>query len=247
MVSASDPMLGIKTIPLGQIAPKKRFVWEDPILVRWDRKSAITIQATPHNATYPDMKTKLWNQLDNIELPPGYSIFYDGEDLSTKDAQESLKPGGIVSAIIVIALLVLMFNSIRKPVMLLAIVPFVLIGITSGLLISGLSFGFMALLGAMSLAGMMIKNGIVLLDEINYLQSQGSDEFNSVVDATVSRIRPVLLAAGTTVLGVIPLLSDPFWASMSVTIMAGLTVGTLATLLLLPALYSLMYRIKVPS
>ena len=247
MVAASDPMSGTTTIPLGQIAPKQHFVWEDPILVRWDRKPAITIQATPHDTTYPDMKAKLWNELANIELPPGYSIFYDGEDLSTKDAQESLKPGGIVSGIIIIALLVLMFNSIRKPVMLLAIVPFVLIGITLGLLVSGLPFGFMALLGAMSLAGMMIKNGIVLLDEVNYLQSQGSDAFNAIVDATVARTRPVLLAAGTTVLGVIPLLSDPFWASMAVTIMAGLTVGTLVTLLLLPALYSLMYRVKVPS
>jgi multidrug efflux pump subunit AcrB len=247
MVAASDPMLGTTTIPLGQIAPTKKFVWEDPILVRWDRKPAITVQATPHNTTYPDMKNKVWNELSQIQLPPGYSVFYDGEDLSTTDAQQSLISGGIVSGIIVVALLVLMFNSIRKSLMLLMIVPFVLIGITLGLLISGLPFGFMALLGAMSLIGMMLKNGIVLLDEVNHLQSMGFGQFNAIVDATVSRIRPVLLAAGTTVLGVIPLYSDPFWASMSVTIMAGLTVGTLVTLLLLPALYALMYRIKVPS
>ncbi|MCP4954052.1 MAG: efflux RND transporter permease subunit [Photobacterium aquimaris] len=247
MVAASDPMLGTTTIPLGQIAPTHKFVWEDPILVRWDRKPAITIQGTPHNTTYPDMKDKIWHEISQIPLPPGYSVFYDGENLSTSDAQQSLKSGGIVSGIIVISLLVLMLNSIRKSLMLLMIVPFVLIGITLGLLISGLPFEFMALLGAMSLVGMMLKNGIVLLDEVNHLQSQGVNNFNAIVDATVSRIRPVLLAAGTTVLGVIPLYSDPFWASMSVTIMAGLTVGTLVTLLLLPALYALMYRIKVLS
>jgi multidrug efflux pump subunit AcrB len=121
-----------------------------------------------------------------------------------------------------------------------------MIGITLGLLGFNAPFGFMALLGAMSLAGMMIKNAIVLLDEVNVNLSLGKAQYDSVIDAAMSRLRPVVLAAATTVLGVVPLLQDVFWIGMAVTIMAGLAFGTILTMLVVPVLYTTFYRISSP-
>jgi multidrug efflux pump subunit AcrB len=125
-------------------------------------------------------------------------------------------------------------------------IPLGIIGITAGLLLLGIPFGFMALLGAMSLVGMMIKNAIVLLDQINIEKAAGKSPFNAVMDSAVSRLMPVILAAATTVLGVMPLLQDIFWVSMAVTIMAGLTVGTIVTMIIVPVFYATLYRIASP-
>jgi multidrug efflux pump subunit AcrB len=116
----------------------------------------------------------------------------------------------------------------------------------AGLLIFDTPFGFLALLGAMSLVGMMIKNAIVLLDEINLNLANGVNPYQSVLDAGTSRLRPVILAAATTVLGVAPLLQDVFWVGMAVTIMVGLTFGTILTMVLVPTMYATLYRIKAP-
>jgi multidrug efflux pump subunit AcrB len=105
-------------------------------------------------------------------------------------------------------------------------------------------FGFLALLGAMSLAGMMIKNAIVLLDEININLADGKNRYDSVLEAAMSRLRPVTLAAATTVLGVAPLLQDVFWVGLAVTVMAGLTFGTVLTMILVPVLYATVYGLK---
>ena len=122
-------------------------------------------------------------------------------------------------------------------------IPFALIGITWGLLLSGAAFGFVALLGAMSLVGMMIKNAIVLLDQVNIEQAAGYEAYESIIRACVSRLRPVMLAAGTTVLGVMPLLPDVFWVAMAITIMAGLTFGSILTMFVVPALYAMFYKV----
>ena len=122
-----------------------------------------------------------------------------------------------------------------------------LIGITFGLLVSGAAFGFVALLGAMSLAGMMIKNAIVLLDQVNINLEEGAKPYAAVIDAAVSRLRPVVLAAATTVLGIAPLLQDVFWIGMAVTIMAGLTFGTILTMILVPVFYATLYRITATN
>ena len=125
-------------------------------------------------------------------------------------------------------------------------IPFALIGITLGLLLTGQPFGFVALLGAMSLGGMMIKNAIVLLDQVNIEKAAGKNDYEAIMEAAVSRLRPVLLAAGTTVLGVIPLLKDVFWVSLAVTVMAGLAFGTILTMIVLPILYAVLFRVKSP-
>ena len=124
------------------------------------------------------------------------------------------------------------------------VIPFALIGITFGLLVTGTPFGFMAVLGAMSLAGMMIKNAIVLLDQVTLNLTEGMPAYKAVVEAAVARLNPVINAAATTVFGMAPLLQDDFWVSMAVTIMFGLAFGTVLTMVVVPVLYAMFYKIQ---
>ena len=133
---------------------------------RWDRRRSITAQGVPKNLT-TTFRADVFDAIEAIELPRGYSMEWDGEYLSSKDAQESLIPGMIPMAVIVALIVVALFNAYRPLVIIVCLIPFVLIGITMGLLMTGQPFGFVALLGAMSLSGMMIKNGIVLIDQMD--------------------------------------------------------------------------------
>ena len=184
---------------------------------------------------------------NKIELPPGYEIFLAGQDESTVDAQASLIPGVVPAAAIILIIIVGLFNALRPPLIIILVIPFALIGIVAGLLPTGIPFGFMALLGAMSLAGMMIKNSIVLLDQVNIELAAGKNPYEAVVLSGVARLRPVLLAAATTVLGVMPLLQDVFWVSMAATVMAGLTFGTILTMVAVPVLYTILFKIPSPK
>ena len=152
-------------------------------------------------------------------------------------------PAAAIIGLIIVAL----FNAYRPPLVIVLTIPFAAIGIIFGLLATNTPFGFLALLGAMSLAGMMIKNAIVLLDEINIVRASGKEPYDAVIEAALSRLRPVVLAAGTTVLGVIPLLQDVFWIGMAITLMAGLSFGTLLTMFLVPTLYAMLFRIPSPG
>jgi multidrug efflux pump subunit AcrB len=153
----------------------------------------------------------------------------------------------IPAAAIILTIIVALFNALRPPLIIILTMPFALIGIVAGLLPTGTPFGFMALLGAMSLAWMMIKNAIVLLDQVNIERAAGKSPYEAVVISGVSRLRPVVLAAATTVLGVVPLLQDVFWVSMAVTIMAGLTFGPLLTMFVVPVLYAIFYKVPSPK
>ena len=178
-----------------------------------------------------------------IELPAGYRLDWDGEYWSAKQSQEALTPGIVPAVVIMLFILVALFNGFRPMLICILVIPFVMIGITAGLLMTATPFGFIALLGAMSLSGMMIKNAVVLLDEVNSNLSRGLAPYDAVVEAAVSRLSPVVNAAGTTVLGVLPMLQDVFWVALAVTIFFGLIVGTVLTMVVVPTLYSLFYRI----
>jgi multidrug efflux pump subunit AcrB len=145
---------------------------------------------------------------------------------------------------LIVLVLIGLFNSIRQPLIICLTVPLAIIGVTAGLLLMKQPFGFMALLGFMSLAGMLIKNAIVLMDEINVQIASGKPRFDALLDSGTSRLRPVSMAAMTTVLGMIPLLADAFFVAMAVTIMFGLTFATILTLVVVPVLYSIFYRIS---
>ena len=194
--------------------------------------------------TLPTLRASIVEQVEAVEFPPGYKLEWGGEFESSRDSQASLIPGVVPALGIVVLIIVMLFNAYRPPLVIFLTIPFVLIGITSGLLAFNSPFGFLALLGGMSLAGMMIKNAIVLLDEVNVQLADGKSRYDSVLEAAMSRLRPVMLAAATTVLGVAPLLQDVFWVGLAVTVMAGLTFGTVLTMVLVPVLYATLYGLK---
>ncbi len=235
-----------QSLPLSQVTKTIGIEWEDPMIWRWDRRRAITVQGVPSTLT-TKFRNDVLEEIEAIELPTGYTLEWDGEFSSSRDAQQSLIPGMVPMAVIILLIIVGLFNGFRQPFIIILIIPFMLIGITVGLLLTGQPFGFVALLGAMSLAGMMIKNAIVLLDQVDIELKDGKDSYNAIIDAAMSRLRPVLLAAGTTILGVMPLLQDVFWISMAVTIMFGLAFGTILTMLLVPVLYSIFFKVPLPK
>ena len=241
------PSMSTKTIPMSQVTRDIKVEWEDPMIWRWNRRRAITVQGKPEGVTFPTLFASVRKDFESIKLPPGYQLEWDGEADSSKTAQESLVPGIAPTIVIMLFVIVALFNNYRQPIIIMALIPFALIGITLGLLVFDQPFGFLALLGAMSLVGMMIKNSIVLLDQINIEQAEGKGPYEAVVISALSRLRPVALAAGTTILGVIPLLQDVFWIAMAVTIMAGLAFGTVITMIFLPVLYCTFYKVPSPT
>jgi multidrug efflux pump subunit AcrB len=238
-----QPAFGLKSLPLGQVTEALRVEYEDPIIVRHQRRRQAAVQATPDGVTFPTLRAAVVDEFGAMELPPGYDMYWDGEYASTLSAQLSLVPGMVPAFVIMAIIIVALFNAIRPALVIALAIPFAIIGVTAILLPTQTPFGFMALLGAMSLIGLMIKNSIVLLDEINANQAGGMSAYESTVEAGVSRLRPVILGAATTVLGVIPLLQDAFWVSMAMTIMAGLTFGTIITMVLVPTLHATLNRI----
>jgi multidrug efflux pump subunit AcrB len=244
------PANSAETVPLDQVIDGVAIRWEDPIIWRRDRKRTITVQANPvRGVTLPTYKQTLAPQFAELirTLPPGYRLAWGGEHETSTKSQASLIPGVVPAVGLMLLIIVGLFNAIRPAIIIMLTIPFALIGMTAGLLATGTPFGFVALLGAMSLAGMMVKNAIVLLDEVNVKLAAGKSPYDGVVEAAQSRLRPVVLAAATTVLGVIPLLPDVFWVGLAVTIMAGLTVGTVFTMIVVPVLYTTLYRIRAPA
>jgi multidrug efflux pump subunit AcrB len=242
-----QPAMSNTTVPMAQVTDGVFPEWEDPVIARRDRRRTITVQANPiPGVTLPTLRASVVDEFDAIRLPEGYKMEWGGEYEDTVDSQASLIPGIVPAVAIILFIIVALFNAVRPPVIIVLTIPFAAIGISIGLLTFNTPFGFLALLGAMSLAGMMIKNAIVLLDEVNINLDQGKGQYDSVMDAALSRLRPVVLAAATTVLGVIPLLQDVFWIGMAVTIMAGLTFGTVLTMMVVPVLYTTFYRIPSP-
>ena len=243
-----QPMLSTQTVPLDQVTDSVLPQWEDPLIWRRDRRRTATVQANPiPGVTFPSLRASVLDELEAIELPPGYAAEWGGEFEDTATAQASLVPGAIPALIVIAFIIVALFNAFKPALVIACTVPFAAIGISAGLLATGVPFGFLALLGAMSLAGMMIKNAIVLLDELKLNKERGQSPYDAVINAGLSRLRPVALAAATTVLGVIPLLQDLFWIGLAVTVMAGLTFGTILTMVLVPTLYATFYRIESPA
>ena len=241
------PTNSVETVPLDQVIDGVAVRWEDPVIWRRDRKRTITLQANPiRGVTLPTYMESVAAPLADLarDLPPGFRMELGGEHETSAKSQASLIPGVVPAIGLMLIIIVGLFNALRPAVIIMLTIPFAIVGMTAGLLITGTPFGFVALLGAMSLAGMMVKNAIVLLDEVNANLSAGKAPYDAVVEAALSRLRPVFLAAATTVLGVIPLLPDAFWAGLAVTIMAGLTIGTGFTMIVVPVLYATFYRIS---
>ena len=185
--------------------------------------------------------------IEAIPLPEGYSLEWWGEIRNSTKAQASLAATFPVFVLMMVLITVALFNSLRQTGVIWLVVPLALIGVTVGLLTTGQPFGFMALLGFMSLSGMLIKNAIVLVDEINMQRRSGKEDHAAIVDSAVSRLRPVGMAAATTILGMLPLIFDAFFVSMAVTIMFGLGFATLLTMIVVPNLFAIFYKVKLPK
>jgi len=232
-----------KMIPLRQVVSGIENTVEDEIIIRRDRKRTLTVFADPKEGSASVLFERLRPQIEAIELPRGYVLEWGGEYEDSNSAQDSLTAPLPIFITIMILITVALFNSIRQPLIIWMCVPLALIGVTWGLLGTGQPFGFMALLGFLSLMGMLIKNAIVLIDEINVQLSHGEQPLNAILNSGASRLRPVALAATTTALGMVPLLFDAFFVSMAITIIVGLSFATLLTMIVLPVFYTIVYRL----
>jgi len=239
-----SPVAG-KSIPLTQVVTGFETVWEDQIVTRTNRKRSITVLCDPEHGLASNILARVRPQVEALDMLPGYSLEWWGENKSTLEAQESLAGSMPVFILMMMLLVVLLFNSLRQTLVIWMIVPLGIVGVTIGLLATGLPFGFLALLGFLSLIGMIIKNSIVLIDEINIQTSEGAGAYDAIVSAATSRLRPVSMAAATTVLGMAPLFPDPFFNSLAVTVAAGLTFATVLTMVVLPVIYAVVFRVKV--
>ncbi|NAW56155.1 MULTISPECIES: efflux RND transporter permease subunit [unclassified Vibrio] len=236
-------------IPLQQVTLGYDMRWEDPIIMRKNRKRMLTVMADPDilgEETAATLQARLQPQIEAIEMPSGYSLEWGGEYESSGDAKASLFTTMPLGYLFMFLITVFLFNSVKEPLIVWLTVPLAIIGVTTGLLVLDTPFGFMALLGFLSLSGMLLKNGIVLLDQIEIEMKSGKDPYIAVVDAALSRVRPVCMAAITTILGMIPLLPDIFFKPMAVTIMFGLGFATVLTLIVVPVLYRLFHKVEVP-
>ncbi|HGS4980138.1 TPA: multidrug efflux RND transporter permease subunit VmeV [Vibrio parahaemolyticus] len=234
-------------IPVDQIIDGVELDWSEPLIQRRDRKRTLTVLAD-HDVLSDDTAASLFARVQPkvmaLHIPEGYEITWGGEHESSKDAQEGLFGSLPMGYLLMFIITILLFNSIKKPLVIWFTVPLSIIGVAFGLLTTNMPFSFTAFLGLLSLSGMILKNGIVLLDQINLELESGKDPYLAIVDSAISRVRPVSMAALTTILGMIPLVFDAFFGSMAITIMAGLGFATVLTLIVVPVMFAILFRIK---
>ncbi len=232
-------------IPIAQVVHRFDLVFEAGNLRRLDRKLMITAQSdNAPNVLSGDLFAQVRGPIESIKLPPGYALEWKGEYGNSKEANEGLAqtmPIGFGAMIIVV---ILLFSALRQPLIIWLTVPLSLIGVIWGLALSGTPMEFMAILGILSLTGMLIKNAIVLIDETDSQIGGGKARLSAIIDSGVSRVRPVSLGVLTTVLGVVPLLWDPFFKSLAVVIICGLSFATVLTLVIVPVLYAIIFRVR---
>ena len=240
-----SPVAG-RMIPLTQVVTGFETVFEDQIITRVNRRRAITVLADPENGLATSLLARVRPQVEALDYPSGFETEWWGELKSTTEAQQALAGSLPVFIVMMILMVIVLFNSLKQTLVIWLTVPLGIIGVTIGLLGTGLPFNFLALLGFLSLVGMLIKNAIVLIDQINIEVGEGSDLFNAIVDSGVSRLRPVAMAAATTVLGMAPLFPDAFFNALAVTVAAGLTFATVLTMVVVPVLYATIFRVPSP-
>lgn len=248
--SIQDDMF--KSSPLSNISERIDLGWEEQKILRQNGSRYIEAECDPDYtqwaATPAKVKEYIEDEINAIELPEGYTMNWAGEFTVQDDAIAGLMKYTPITVFIILTILLLLFNDWRKVILIIICFPFVFCGITPALLLSRQPLTFMAIVGILGLIGMMIKNAVVLVDEVGRLtDEEHQDPYDAVINATVSRTRPVIMASVTTIFGMFPLITDPMYSSMSVTIMSGLTMGTVITLALLPLFYTVLFRITPPK
>ncbi|HEL4299891.1 efflux RND transporter permease subunit [Stenotrophomonas sp. GD03930] len=244
--SLSMPTANGGSITLSQVATME-YGFEDGIIWHRNRLPTVTVRADISDGMQPlDVVHQILPTLDGIraELPSGYLLETGGTVEDSARGQNSIKAGMPLFLVVVATLLMLQLRSFSRAAMVLVTAPLGIIGATLFLLLFRAPFGFVALLGTIALAGMIMRNSVILIDQIQQDIDAGHDRWHSIIDATVRRFRPIVLTALAAVLAMIPLSRSAFYGSMAISIMGGLIVGTVLTLVFLPALYAAWFRVK---
>ena len=237
---------GERSAPLSQVTERIETTWEFPQMRTYNRLlSMAAMCGVKPGHTMAEVHGEIRSEIEAMPLPPGYTFFWDSQYKDQGEAMEAIAKYFPLAFLMLIVILVALFGNFRQPIIILCILPLSLIGVAVGMLLTGFDFGFFPIAGWLGLLGMIIKNVIVLIDEINIQRREGVPAYTAVIESTVSRTRPVLMAATTTILGMVPLLFDIAFGGMAATIIFGLTFATLLTLFVTPALYILFYRIKI--
>lgn len=237
-----------QSVALSQVVDSIDVRWESSIIKRYDNQRAIRAQCDPiMGVSPPELFSALQAKIEAIPLPEGYTLEWLGDHKSSQDANEGLAENMPLAALLMIIIVIGLFNNFRQPVIIFSIMPLAFIGVILGFLITGAYFTFFSIVGTLGLMGMMIKNAVVLLDEINLQIKEGKEKVHAIIDSTISRVRPVMMASLTTILGMLPLIFDPMFSTMAIAIMFGLLVGSVITLIVIPVLYAVIYRVDTKA
>ncbi len=243
------PTTSGRSIPLTQIA-KVGFTWEPGVLWREGRHYAVTVQGdVAEGLQGATVTAQLWPQLEQLSrrMPPGYTIEIAGAVEESSKGQGSIAAGAPLMLFIMFTLLMLQLHSFSRAVLVFLTGPLGIAGVAAALLLLGRPFGFVALLGVIALSGMIMRNSVILIDQIEQDRARGIPAWTAIVESAVRRFRPIVLTAAAAVLAMIPLTRSVFWGPMAVAIMGGLIVATALTLLALPAMYAAWFRVRRPE
>ncbi|MEJ2740007.1 MAG: efflux RND transporter permease subunit, partial [Dehalococcoidia bacterium] len=239
---------GKASVPLKEVVDSIKIGWEDGLIQRYNQQRAITVQCDPASSsiTGATLLSLVRDSIESIPLPDGYSFMWDGEYKTSTEASESVRQFMPLAMLLAVLIIVMLFNNVRQTVVVLLVIPLSIIGVAIGLFITNTAFGFMAIVGFMGLIGMVLKNAIVMMDQIKInMSKEGIVPYKALQDAAVNRLRPVSLAALTTMLGMLPLVTDSMFKSMAITIIFGLLFATVLTLVVVPLLYATFCKIRV--
>jgi multidrug efflux pump subunit AcrB len=232
-------------VPLEQVIDSIEIYFDYNVIKRFNRQKYMLAQCKPKRGENTAATAgEIFKAVESIEVPEGYKMKIFGEAESQAESNAALGANMPLTFMLMFIVLLFLFRNYRMPVMIILMVPLIFIGVVFGLVVTGKSLDFFALLGVLGLVGMNIKNGIVLVDQIGIELKNGAQPLQAVIQATKSRIIPVVMASGTTILGMLPLIFDAMFGGMAACIMGGLLVASLLTILVLPVTYSAMYNIK---
>ncbi len=236
------------SVPLAQLTEEIKMEWEDGEIFRYNGRRAIRAQCDPiQGVLATELELELKDKINAIVVPEGYTMTWKGSGEDSAKSQANLFKFLPVALGLMLLIVIALFNNIKQSLIIFTIFPFAFVGIVFGFVTTGGVFNFIGIIGALGLIGMMIKNSIVLLDEINQNLKSGLTQFNSIVTAVIARMRPVVMASMTTMLGMIPLLFDVMFKSMAITIIFGLLFGTIITLFVIPVMYASVFRVSAKS
>ena len=237
-----------RAVPLGTVFSRLETAFEDGIIIRRDRSRMITAMSEVKLGENADaMIARITPKIEAINLPLGYSLEWGGEHELSDESIAGMAVAFPAAVLAMFVIMVFLFNGFRQTAIIFVSLPLILIGVVIGLWAAGMDVSFLSIVGLLSLVGMLAKNSIVLLDQVSADFAAGRDKYEAIVEDGISRLRPVAMSALTTVLGMIPLIWDVMFGPMAVTIMAGLTVSTVLTLIVIPVLTAMAYNVPCPE